>query len=204
LKHIISNQLKQRRPRELPSDTLQSYTTLSNTIRNVESKAEDIIARTRLMRRYYDDLSSIDKVIVKSTLEKVKELALLMRGWDGVSTELPIRSVPPTDYSATTVRVSPILFQYVESWKTCPQAVLHTLNLPLVVLTQEQFRINVDPSKGLTIRDRLEIVKAGHNGTNGNSCIRMSSNNLLYSVAFYMKAIGANPGYEAGDVRYIS
>ena len=56
-----------------------------------------------------------------------------------------------------------------------------------------------DPGEGLTIGDRIKIVRGGENETM-SSCIRMSSNKICASSYYYMVLIGFRLPFNISEI----
>src|SRR4029077_11370583 len=151
----------------------------------------------------YKRSSNITKDHILTLLNQIKVIALLMRGWDGVSNILPLESAYNSDYFGTIDRVCTSIAKFNEYKIKHNEAGRIVSNLSLIYHKNGQFSISDDIKRGLTIQNRLDIV-VSRDGDNINSCIRLSSNCLLASVHLYMNAIGINPGFKISSVAHIS
>ena len=66
-----------------------------------------------------------------------------------------------------------------------------------------KFITSNDPDEGLTIKDRINIVRGGEEGNTMNSCIRMSSNKFCSSAYYYMVLIGFRMPFSISEVSHI-
>jgi len=76
--------------------------------------------------------------------------------------------------------------------------------LPLLIYRDGVFNASQQREYGLTLGDRLRLIRSGENTDNMNSCIRMSSNWLCASAYKYMQQINMEPPFEIRSLRYIA
>ena len=79
------------------------------------------------------------------------------------------------------------------------------MNLPLMQYhsASKTFIVTTDEDEGLTIGERINIVRGGENGSY-KSCIRMSSNVICASAYYYMRIIGLRIPFDIEEVSYIT
>lgn len=137
-----------------------------------------------------------DKISIHTSLTKLYELSLYMRGWDGLE-QPPIHNVPVSDAVLTENRSLVAIVNFEESCKNN-----FILSLPLI-LWKEEYVLSQDEEQGLTIGDRLLIIKNGLNHENTSSCIRLSSNTLLITYIYYCKLFDITIYFRPDDVHQI-
>jgi hypothetical protein len=137
-----------------------------------------------------------DKISIQNSLIKLYELSLYMRGWDGQE-QHPIYNVPVSDAILTENRSLVAIVNFEESCKDN-----FILSLPLI-LWKEEYVLSQDEEQGLTIGDRLNIIKNGLNHDNTSSCIRLSSNTLLITYIYYCKLFDIIINFRPNDVHQI-
>lgn len=78
-------------------------------------------------------------------------------------------------------------------------------NLPLIIYNylNNRFTQSNSSDEGLTIYDRINIVKEGEDGSI-QSCIRMTSNKFVSSAYYYMRLLSLYVPFHISDVSYIS
>jgi len=101
-------------------------------------------------------------------------------------------------------RVTQSLIVFEESLKSLGRLGDYILNLPLMQYHKESggFITSNDPSEGLTIKERIDIVRGGENSSI-NSCIRMSSNKFCATSFYYMVLIGFRMPFNISEVSQI-
>lgn len=146
----------------------------------------------------YNGLDNNDKVVVDDFMMLLVHSAMYMRGWSGKG-PYPLDS---SDAIVRSVEQAGVDLLVTQSIQDIDQELLNlnkNLNslggfgdliksLPLIFYnnTSEELLLSTDIEEGLTIYDRLNIVKGGVSGS-FQSCIRMSSNRFAASAYYYMK-----------------
>lgn len=156
--------------------------------------------------QYYENSSSLVQSNIKIVLTKLLESAMYMRGWDG-KTDFPIKShqtqIYENDEITMAFNITQSLIDFENSFLTLPTDCPNIKNLPLMIYRQNSFSISQYSSDGLTIGQRLDIVRNGVNGTI-QACIRLSSNYLLSSVYYYLKYLNLDPLFDISNLDHIS
>jgi hypothetical protein len=124
---------------------------------------------------------------------------MTMRGWlhEG---PYPIKSAPVDNQSLVDMHVSQE-FSNLEG--LCIDKYSFFLDLPLLNYREEFYPSN-DGVQGLTIRDRLNIVKNGDEHGNYSSCIRLTSNWLCYTAYYLYHVLGLEVPFVLEELRNIS
>lgn len=141
---------------------------------------------------------------ITALLQLLLKLTMTMRGWLGVGPypvafrreELRIRS-----------QVLLITVHVLEEFKEASQSPLGQLfnGLPLYAWHSGSFYRSVDRSEGLTLGERLVIVRQGEDHEeNSNSCIRISSNWFAASYVKYCLIFGVEPEFDINELGSIS
>lgn len=181
----------------------EAWERLGQCVARIETVLCNMEHRLNVFRRYYNDLSMIDKNKVQSTLKGLIDVACYMRGWNGVDPR-PIETLPPCNTEQAEIRSNLVLAEYNSMCRSLGYPAAHTLDQPLIVYDGGSFKICTEVDRGLTIMDRINIVMEGKKTNNMASCIRLSSNVFLYSVATYMRAIGVTVPYDINRIRQAS
>jgi len=155
----------------------------------------------------YENLPDYEKKKVETSLNNLLHVSMYMRNWDGVS-DYPLNS-EDTNFSEEKQilvdhRVTQSLITFEESLKILGRVGDYILNLPLMQYHKEnnKFVTSNDPAEGLTIKDRIDIVRGGESGSI-NSCIRMSSNKFCATSFYYMVLIGFRMPFNISEVSQI-
>lgn len=158
----------------------------------------------RLLNLYKNSSLSIQENIV-TALRNLLETSFYMRGWKVSTNNFPLTketTVFPSEKEAevhlnTTMAIS----KYEKFLDQLPENVVSEIkSLPLLGISKRkddgslEFIPQTNRDQGLTITDRLEIVKIGKSVY---SCIRLSSNYLAISVYYYLHLI---TGIEPFDI----
>lgn len=77
------------------------------------------------------------------------------------------------------------------------------MTLPLLKYRDGQFTAETNPEAGLTIRDRIELVKLGNDNLIV-SCIRLTSNIIGATYYRYSKILDLPVHFEIEDLRRIN
>ena len=167
-----------------------------------QNKNKDI--RTFLEK--YENMLEEEHSYVQKILNMILESAMYMRAWDGESS-YPLDSESTNFDNEEQIIVDHRVTQSIIRLETELEKYLGKtiIDLPLMQYHKDSktFIASTDESEGLTIADRINIVKGGENG-DFTSCIRMSSNKLCASAYYYMRLIGMVMPFDINDVAYIT
>lgn len=162
---------------------------------------EDFLSR-------YNNSKNVEKEKVEHILTCLLHCAMYMRNWDGVG-NFPLTSAE-TNYDIEKQividdRVTQSLITFEKACHELGNFGMYILKLPLMQYNYESntFVTVNDDQEGLTIRDRIRIVRGGENQTGISSCIRLSSNRFCATAYFYMVLIGFNLPFNISEVSYI-
>ena len=125
---------------------------------------------------------------------------MYMRGWKGNESLIHVVKLathPEGEKHEIFVRVTDTVRLFE---KECHPMIA---NLPLLRYQNGKFNVVADRNKGLSVMQRVQIVKAGKDIPNPHSCIRTSSNYLGASSHRYIVLLGHNPGFEIESFKYI-
>jgi hypothetical protein len=157
----------------------------------------------------YENSTIIQQNMVKDALTQLLHCSMYMRGWDGLG-PYPLTSEqasPDYDDRYLDIRVT-------ESIAKLDQ-IIENLNehnligdafkcLPLIMYNQRSERLlpSTDEEEGLTIYERINIVKGGDSGSI-QSCIRISSNRFAATAYYYMTLIGMSTPFDLSQLSHI-
>jgi hypothetical protein len=123
-----------------------------------------------------------------------------MRGWSGNSVDpFPIEQVPFGDQDKTDKNTIESIFE-LDAWNQKTLGVFY--DFPLILWKSEFTKSNIE-DQGLTIGQRIEMIKNGENSSI-SSCIRLSSNVLGSTYCFYSKLFDLQPKFKIENLRFIS
>lgn len=147
-------------------------------------------------RDLYFSIPQERQEIIKSLLIIIYKMALTMRGWRETDRNFDRAFLGADDDPENTEVLSSLKIEEIYRIRADhPVESDIVLLLPLIKYIQpqqrpspeEDYELNKDPSKGLTLEDRLRIVL---DKTNIYACIRMSSNIFLSTTYCFLATIG--------------
>lgn len=138
------------------------------------------------------------KDIFQSCLDQLFLVCMYMRGWRGEGDPYPIEVVPFAGNDRTEKNTIEGIF-ILDDWNRKTMSVFY--DFPLIIWKNEFVKSRLI-EQGLTIGQRIEIVKNGEN-SNISSCIRMSSNVLGATYCFYCKLFDIEPKFRIDRLRDI-
>jgi hypothetical protein len=161
-----------------------------------------------------------NKKQIEDLLMCLFNLGMYMRGWQ--SGEYPVENSPVIDqiiveYNVTKgiAELDDRLYDLREPYVieggsdddvVCVKQSVKSVfqKLPLMRYVNGEFQESTCKNEGLTIMQRIEIVKRGETQTNIASCVRMSSNWIVQSAYYYLQIIGKTPKFNLGSLLRIS
>ena len=150
---------------------------------------------------FYNSSDNFIKNDIKSTLDSIMIMAMHMRGWKDETEPWPVSVVPMSDHNITFSYVLPFIDMVIAKFQT--EGGEYIGNLPLLYFENDEFFPSTSTEKGLTIKDRINIVNEGEDTNNINSCIRTSSNWFIFTAHRYLSVIGFKPYFSPGSVKII-
>lgn len=162
-----------------------------------------VTTHEKVLRSRYTNLSTIDKNLVINILTNVLNSGMYMRGWKGDVNNYPLQDTSNTDTRYTDIKSCECLTNYYNLLSKLEDSSIIT-DLPLLIFSDNEYRVCSNDDEGLTIHGRIFIVQNGDHTTNINSCIRMSSNWLVSSAYKYLQALNHKPNFDIGRLKYVS
>jgi len=153
---------------------------LFQLINNIESQSLEISKRVKEL---------LKRDSVKRYVRFIFNLGMYMRGWDGKGA-YPLRSAGEIDEN----RLISLFMQYDSLDKT------DAMHLPLVNYKNGEFQFSTDTFDGITINDRVQIVRNGESIDTMASCVKWTSNWFISSGYYYLNLIGETPNYDPDSV----
>ena len=192
------------------SETEETYTQRCDLAEEIERIKIYISSKNEYVEEFlelYEELVENEKKKVEKCLTDLLHVSMYMRNWDGQG-EYPLRSEETNFSSENQIivddRVTQSLIVFEKSATSLGKIGDFILHLPLMQYHHESntFVTTNDPAEGLTIKDRIFIVRGGESESL-NSCIRMSSNKFCATSYFYMVLIGFRMPFSIGEVSHI-
>lgn len=201
------------------------YTELLEVINVIEKYNKNIsIEAKNLIQKFQTSDSNIKENIL-FCFNKLLEFGMYMRGWKiNNQIEYPLtrdQTVQGSeDYSdQINLNSTNALNEYLKSLDSLPVDIANIFNkLPLMIAKNSSINSDInlevccDVNQGLTISDRIQIVREGDEEVrnkagkpeNVYSCIRMSSNNFLWSSYYYLTLLNQLPPFNLKDLYKIT
>jgi len=189
----------------LSSESLEAKRHLSTIINRVEIILRNNDEKTKQLTLLYKNSNNETKENIVQVLNCLLNVGMYMRGWLGEGEYPVVRAVVPQEMEAevalkTTKEIA--LFESIcESLGNLGKQIY---NLPLVIYKDGQYQTSNSTSEGLTIKERLSLVKMGDETNNINSCIRLSSNWICSSAHKYIIALGLPSPFDVFTLRHIT
>jgi hypothetical protein len=191
--------------RPLSSETIQARSQLLEAITGVELLFRNNDEPTRQFAFSYRNSDPGTKQAIRTALNHLLNAGMYMRGWSGKG-EYPVikAPVPPEREPEVAINVTNSIAEYESSCRSLGRLGTQLNSLPLVTYKDGQYQTSNDSSNGLTIGERIDIVKQGDQCGNINSCIRLSSNWICASAHKYITSLGIPPPFDIFNLRHIS
>lgn len=190
---------------QLTSETMEARAELLNAIMNVEILEQNNDDATRRFILTYRNTDAETKRKVVEALTSLLHAGMAMRGWKGVG-NYPVSQAIVTESEADiiAVNVTDNLAKFMNQCNNLGSIGRQILALPLVLYRDGQYQTSTDHSDGLTIGDRINIVRQGEETRNMASCIRLTSNWLCSSAHKYIMCLGFPAPFDIYSLRRIS
>ena len=176
-------------------ENICSYISENQTLFSIESRKKLIksIKRIKIFNdeskksiqdfiKMYESESIENKEEIEMILEILLKLSMFMRGWKGYPYPFPISEALVENQNLVDINVTKYIIKFEKIVKKSKFGKIIS-NLPLVNWRASDFYISSNESDGITIMDRINIVKANDSVY---SCIRISSNFLSSTCHYYM------------------
>lgn len=194
-----------------PNDTMEyikDRVNLKDIISTVELMTSQKTLAVSVLYNEYNSSSAEIKMGIESCLIALLNLGFYMRAWDGVS-PLPVTEAPVLNYDLMDDRIYGgihIFEREIDKLDNLTDKKLGKviLELPLMLYTKGDYLLSISEDEGITVGERLDIVKGGSLDDNTNSCVRLSSNWLCSTSYKIMKMIGLELPFDIVNLRYIT
>jgi uncharacterized membrane protein len=145
----------------------------------------------------FDNLNEKNKNIIKKGIRKLFELTMKMRGWKEYE-PYPITITQPYSNEEIEKRTLEAIIELDECNQESNDFIY---SLPLIIWRNEFIQSFIE-EQGLTIGDRIKIVKKGES-EGVSSCIRLTSNVLGATYCFYSRLFALKEEFDIKDLIYI-
>lgn len=178
---------------------------LLDVITEVESFALVNDNHCRMLMQHYRNAAPDTKEDIRKLLYTLLHIAMYMRGWDGTG-DFPVEHapVPPEREPEVALSVTTAITNYERMVRSFGKLGYFLDNLPLVRWRGSEYQQSTSHEDGLTLGERIRIVKAGDSTKNIASCIRLSSNWLASSAHRYISVLGLPAPFNIHALRMIS
>ena len=185
------------------------YEDLRSAIRRVEIFTQDKIDAALRLRKEFSGLGEADKRGVTEWFHLLLEVAMYMRGWKIRVDHFPLVDIDtntdPAKKPDIDINVSTALIR-LEEHELDGKLKKQLFDLPLikfqhVIGEQPKLRITTNAEVGLTIVEKINIVKANDSQ---HACIRDSSNYLAGSAYYYLLTLGQPAPFDLAKLSAIS
>lgn len=204
--------------REIESVVLQSeveieYTKLLSVIDQIEAYNAKLPPAVKNLFLYARE----QRKIVEEFINLLLEMGYYMRGWKISSHDLPLSkkdTMFPASKQIEVDRNASLAISNFEMFLQEQEPRFQDIvrQLPLMSCqirngingSEAVFEINKNEDKGLTILDRIALVKRGESDSNSYGCIRMSSCCILYSAHYYCKSCMNKEAFDIMKLAFIT
>lgn len=179
---------------------------LRETIEKVELLCSMKEKRVKSFHDKYMKSDEKTKKKIEKVLDVLRNIAFILRGWEKEG-PYPIINAPHPDEDKSA-RISYLATQEIRLFeKKCKKlGKMGTLFTSLPIYDYKDLKLVPVTEKevGRTIAEKINLIKEGENSENENTCIRMSSNHICYTIHHYMSMIGKDPMFLLHDVSPIT
>ena len=173
-----------------------------NAIINTELFTDASQAKARELFEAFEQGDVEKKEVIRAAITKLFQLSMYMRGWLGEG-EYPIVRAPVDNQAIVDLNVTHAMLSFELACTELEDIGVLILQLPMLKYYAGEF-YPVSGETGLTISERIEIIKNGDEDDNYESCIRLSSNLFAVSSYRYMQILEMQPPFQVEMLRNIS
>lgn len=146
------------------------------------------------------------KDLVRKALHEVMRIGMYCRGWKGGKREYVVAE-PPKEKQVNLISMAKKLMKSIKIMDKIEEKLedgSKVRNLPLFIHNGQTFEKSTDMFEGLTIGERVDILKEGEGTTKMSSCVRMTSNWLISSSYYYLLHMGEQPQFSIDFLTHTS
>lgn len=185
----------------------ESYTELLNTIRETKMLGNVINARMKEFISYFKGCDKTTKEKVNEIFDKLFELGMVMRGWNGES-NYPLSEKDCSNYTEryeeienrVTERMRK-LNEHINSMSDTTKIIIKSL--PLIKLSErdKSFYRSTNYDEGLSFYERLMLISTKPESV--YACLRLSSNYLVSTAQYYNVLINSKNYIDITKLEFI-
>jgi len=205
LKLILSSTQGPVLTKILPQESVEARSELLGIINRIELIVRNTDPLTREFGLIYKNSNRKTKEHIQLILKKLLDIGMYMRGWKG-NGEYPVIIAPvPADREIeVAVNITNSISEFEKLCTDLGKIGTQICNLPLVIYKDGEYQLSRRENEGITIKNRINIVKEGEKSTNISSCIRLSSNYISSSAHKYITFLGLPSPFDIFNLRHIS
>lgn len=189
----------------LSPETVAARSRLLESINGIELILRNNDEPSRQLALTYKNSNPDTKQSIRNALTHLLHTGMYMRGWSG-SGDYPVikAPVPPEKEPDVAINVTESIARYEAACRSLGKIGTQINDLPLVTYKDGEYQASNCISDGITVGQRLSIVKEGDQTGNVASCIRLSSNWICSSAHKYMLVIGLPNPFDIFHLRHIA
>lgn len=174
---------------------------INDKIDHLKALVDSDCQEFRRFRQLYDQHPEQQEQVSKA-VHKLLDLSMYMRGWDGQGS-YPIESAitPPEFFDQLLINVTDCISDLEQLCN--PLDDLDIRKLPLIFYNDKKYYRATNPDDGLTIGQRIQIIRQGEDTKNEASCIRISSNCIGASAHRILEILSIDPPFKIANLRHI-
>lgn len=186
------------------SDGAEERLKLLHSIALTELFTNENNAKARELYLVYSDGNEDVRTSIASAINSLLHLSMCCRGWLDDSQPYPIENAPIDNQYEVDIRVTQSIAAFETTCGECEEENAElVLGLPLLRFRGD-WQVSIDTGEGITLGERLSILKNGEDHGNYNSCMRLTSNYFAASAWRYLEVIGFPPPFDIARLRDIS
>lgn len=185
----------------LSMETIQLKIRLLNVINRTTATMKIFDKMTSSFIAKYSDSDDSFKEIIVSALTSLLNIGMYTRGWTGKG-DYPLNdNYVKLPHEQIETNTSSEIFKF-ESFSEIIGDLI--TGLPLVIFKAGEYLTSNSEDEGLTIGERLTIMKEGDKSDTINSCMRLSSNWLCSSAHKYLSVLGNSEPFNIYTLKHIA
>ena len=184
--------------------SLNEKVLLLDSIEMAELFTEDGGVKIKNFYLEYNKTKTPVRQNVDNAINVLFKLSMYMRGWDNSFDDYPVENTPVYNQDEVDVRVTEYIIIFEKVCNKLGKIGETIMNLPIFKFKNGEWQRSTCNLEGLSIKDRLTILKNGEKHDNYNSCMRLTSNWFAASSYKYMQVMGMKPPFDINKLRDIS
>ncbi|KKL83837.1 hypothetical protein LCGC14_1970730, partial [marine sediment metagenome] len=184
------------------AEILEERNAVHDSIVTTELFTDATQEKARALFEMHEQADEIVQAAIEDAILKLFQMSMYMRGWLGEG-PYPIEIAPVNDQVLVALYVTQSLNAFESACANLEEMGELILGLPILQYKAGTFH-PTNQDRGQTIKERIDIVKAGDTHTGYESCIRLSSNLLAVASYRYMQILGMQVPFQVETLREIS